>query len=93
MDGRLIRPLGDLAPIRFGGVLMPGRGSWTKTETNLDIVANVVSGVVVVGYRRIGVLKSIGFTPAQIAANYIVQTGMPALAGGWQPVQSWGTGG
>ena len=27
------------------------------------IVANVVSGAVVAGYRRIGVLKSIGFTP------------------------------
>jgi putative ABC transport system permease protein len=45
------------------------------------IVANVVSGAVVAGYRRIGVLKSIGFTPTQVAAAYIAQTGMPALAG------------
>jgi putative ABC transport system permease protein len=45
------------------------------------IVANVVSGAVVASYRRIGVLKSIGFTPAQVAATYIAQTGMPALAG------------
>ena len=30
------------------------------------IVANVVNGAVVAGYRRIGVLKSIGFTPAQV---------------------------
>ena len=29
------------------------------------IVANVVSGAVVSGYRRIGILKSIGFTPAR----------------------------
>jgi putative ABC transport system permease protein len=37
------------------------------------ITAAVVSGVVVASYRRIEVLKSIGFTPAQL--------GIPALAG------------
>ncbi len=31
-------------------------------------VANVVSGAVAAGYSRIGVLKSIGFTPGQIVA-------------------------
>ena len=45
------------------------------------IVANVVSGAVVAGYRRIGVLKSIGFTPAQVAAAYVAQVGVPTLAG------------
>jgi putative ABC transport system permease protein len=45
------------------------------------ITANVVSAAVVAGYRRIGVLKSIGFTPAQVAASYLAQIGMPALAG------------
>ena len=45
------------------------------------ITANVVSAAVVAGYRRIGVLKSIGFTPAQVAATYLGQIGMPALAG------------
>ena len=44
-------------------------------------VANVVSAAVIASYRRIGVLKSIGFTPAQVAATYIAQTGIPALAG------------
>ena len=34
------------------------------------IVANVVGGAVVAGYRRIGILKSLGFTPAQVAAAY-----------------------
>ena len=29
------------------------------------IVANVISSAVVTGYRRIGILKSIGFTPAR----------------------------
>ncbi len=45
------------------------------------IVGNVVNGAVVSGYRRIGVLKSIGFTPAQVVAAYVAQVGLPALAG------------
>jgi putative ABC transport system permease protein len=45
------------------------------------IVANVVSGTVVAGYRRIGVLKSIGFTPGQVVAAYTGQIAVPALAG------------
>ena len=45
------------------------------------ITASVVSAAVVAGYRRIGVLKSIGFTPAQVAATYLAQLGVPALAG------------
>jgi putative ABC transport system permease protein len=45
------------------------------------IVANVVSAAVIAAYRRIGVLKSIGFTPAQVTATYLAQIGLPALAG------------
>lgn len=45
------------------------------------IVANVVSGAVVAGTRRIGVLKSIGFSPAQVVATYALQVGVPALVG------------
>jgi putative ABC transport system permease protein len=45
------------------------------------IVANVVSGAVVSGYRRIGVLKSIGFTPGQVVAAYAGQAALPAAAG------------
>jgi putative ABC transport system permease protein len=45
------------------------------------IVVNVVSGAVVAGYRRIGVLKSIGFTPAQVVATYASQVVVPALVG------------
>ncbi len=45
------------------------------------ITANVVSAAVAAGYRRIGVLKSIGFTPLQVAAAYLAQVGIPALAG------------
>ncbi len=45
------------------------------------IVTNVVSGAVVAGYRRIGILKSIGFTPGQVVAAYTGQASVPALAG------------
>jgi putative ABC transport system permease protein len=45
------------------------------------IVANVVSGAVVAGYYRIGVLKSIGFSPVQVVAAYTSQAMVPAVAG------------
>jgi putative ABC transport system permease protein len=45
------------------------------------IVINVVGGAVVAGYRRIGILKSIGFTPGQVVAAYAVQAMAPAVAG------------
>jgi putative ABC transport system permease protein len=46
------------------------------------IAANVVSGAVVSGYRRIGILKSIGFTPAQVSAAYAGIALVPAVVGG-----------
>lgn len=46
------------------------------------IVAGVVSGEVTAGYHRIGVLKSIGFSPGQIVAAYVGQALVPAAAGG-----------
>jgi putative ABC transport system permease protein len=45
------------------------------------ITAAVVSAVVVAGYHRIGVLKSIGFTPAQITTAYLLQVIVPAVPG------------
>ena len=45
------------------------------------IVANVVSGAVIAGYYRIGILKSIGFTPGQVVAAYAGQVIVPAVAG------------
>ncbi|MCP2324195.1 putative ABC transport system permease protein [Hamadaea flava] len=46
------------------------------------IVGNVVSGAVVSGFRHIGVLKAIGFTPRQVVAVYLVMVSVPAVAGG-----------
>jgi putative ABC transport system permease protein len=45
------------------------------------IVVSVVSGAVIAGTRRIGVLKSVGFTPAQVVSVYVLQVAMPAAAG------------
>jgi putative ABC transport system permease protein len=43
------------------------------------IVANVVSGAVLASFRRIGVLKSIGFTPGQVVGAYTFRIGVPTL--------------
>jgi len=45
------------------------------------IVVNVVSGAVVAGTTRIGVLKSIGFTPGQVVAAYVLLVAVPAVIG------------
>ncbi|MFE5583281.1 ABC transporter permease [Kitasatospora sp. NPDC056531] len=45
------------------------------------IVGNVVSGAVVSGYRHIGVLKSIGFTPRQVVTVYLTMVSVPAVVG------------
>jgi putative ABC transport system permease protein len=45
------------------------------------IVVNVITGAVVSGYRRIGVLKSIGFTPGQVVTAYVMQALIPAAVG------------
>jgi putative ABC transport system permease protein len=45
------------------------------------IVANVVSGAVIAGYYRIGILKSVGFTPGQVVAAYTGQVTVPAVGG------------
>jgi putative ABC transport system permease protein len=45
------------------------------------IVVNIVSGSVLAGYRRIGILKAIGFTPGQVVAAYTGQALVPAAGG------------
>ncbi len=47
------------------------------------IVGNVVSGAVVAGYHRIGVLKSLGLTPAQVVVVYLSRVGWPAWPAAW----------
>ncbi|MEU4231437.1 FtsX-like permease family protein [Nonomuraea sp. NPDC026600] len=45
------------------------------------IVGNVISGAVISGFRHIGVLKALGFTPNQVVAVYLTMVCLPALAG------------
>jgi putative ABC transport system permease protein len=45
------------------------------------IVVNVVGGAVVAGTTRIGVLKSVGFTPLQVVVCYVLLVAVPAVAG------------
>jgi putative ABC transport system permease protein len=46
------------------------------------IVANIVTGAVLVRYREIGILKAIGFTPRQVVFNFITEMTLPALVAG-----------
>ncbi|HEV7974833.1 FtsX-like permease family protein [Amycolatopsis sp.] len=45
------------------------------------IVANIVSGAVVAGFRHIGVLKALGFPLAQVMAVYLLIVSVPAFLG------------
>ncbi|GAA0457482.1 hypothetical protein Aca07nite_70010 [Actinoplanes capillaceus] len=45
------------------------------------IVGNVVSGAVISGFRHIGMLKALGFTPRQVVAVYLTMVTVPATVG------------
>ncbi|MFE0511262.1 ABC transporter permease [Streptomyces sp. NPDC058964] len=45
------------------------------------IVANVVGGAVISGFRHIGILKALGFTPGQVLAVYLAMISVPAVLG------------
>ncbi|MGW7258819.1 ABC transporter permease [Streptomyces sp. NPDC054834] len=45
------------------------------------IVANVVGGAVVSGFRHIGILKALGFAPGQVLGVYLVMISVPAVLG------------
>ncbi|MEV1119400.1 FtsX-like permease family protein [Actinosynnema sp. NPDC049800] len=48
---------------------------------SLLVVGNVVAGAVGAGTRRIGILKALGFTPAQVVWAYLAQALIPAAVG------------
>ncbi|MEU4744391.1 FtsX-like permease family protein, partial [Actinosynnema sp. NPDC023658] len=48
---------------------------------SLLVVGNVVAGAVGAGTRRIGILKALGFTPAQVVRAYMAQALIPAVIG------------
>jgi putative ABC transport system permease protein len=45
------------------------------------IISNVVSGSVISGYREIGILKTLGMTPAQVINVLTLQIVLTAFAG------------
>ncbi|WP_245702144.1 ABC transporter permease [Streptomyces aurantiacus] len=45
------------------------------------VVGNVVASAVGTGTRRIGIVKAVGFTPAQVVRAYVGQALIPAAAG------------
>ncbi|MER5495615.1 MULTISPECIES: FtsX-like permease family protein [unclassified Streptomyces] len=45
------------------------------------VVGNVIASAVGMGTRRIGILKAVGFTPAQVVRAYVGQALVPAVAG------------
>lgn len=45
------------------------------------IVASVVAGSVISGFREIGIVKALGFTPPEVAAVIVGQMALPALFG------------
>ena len=45
------------------------------------IIANVVSGIVLTGYRDIGVMKAVGYTPNQVVAILLAEILAPATIG------------
>lgn len=45
------------------------------------ITVNIVNGAVVSGFRTIGVLKTLGYTPRQVVAVYVLQVLGPAIVG------------
>src|SRR5437660_1415622 len=44
------------------------------------IVANLVTGIVISGYREIGIMKAVGFTPVQVVGVFELQVLVPAAA-------------
>ena len=45
------------------------------------VVASVVAGMVIAGYREFGIAKALGFTPAEVVAIVTGQMAVPAIAG------------
>ncbi|TDW18569.1 FtsX-like permease family protein [Kribbella kalugense] len=54
---------------------------WLGLAVAVLIVANVVSGAVVAGFKHIGVLKALGFTPSQVMVVYLGMVSIPAVVG------------
>ena len=54
---------------------------WLGLAVAVLIVANVISGAVIAGFKHIGVLKALGFTPTQVMTVYLAMVSIPAIVG------------
>src|SRR5438105_15279569 len=74
----LIRGIFNITNQILTGVL--GAFSAFALAATIAIVAILVTGIVISAYREIGIMKSIGFTPAQVVGAFALQIVIPALA-------------
>jgi putative ABC transport system permease protein len=54
---------------------------WLGLAVAVLIVANVISGAVIAGFKHIGILKALGFTPTQVMTVYLAMVSIPAIVG------------
>ena len=52
------------------------------------IVADLVTGIVISAYREIGIMKAVGFAPANVVGVLVLQILLPALAACVPPARS-----
>jgi putative ABC transport system permease protein len=70
----------DNAPTSFVVEFLVGFSIFGLVVT-VAIVANSVAGAVIANYREIGIMKTVGFGPLQVAAVFVLQVEVAAAAG------------
>jgi len=73
----LIRNIFNITNQILTGVL--GAFSVFALAATVAIVATLVTGIVISAYREIGIMKAIGFTPAEVVGVFSLQIFIPAL--------------
>jgi len=74
----LIRSIFNITNQILTGVL--GAFSVFALAATIAVVAILVTGIVISAYREIGIMKAIGFTPAEVVGVFSLQITIPALA-------------
>jgi putative ABC transport system permease protein len=74
----LIRSIFDITNQILTGVL--SAFSIFALAATIAIVATLVTGIVISAYREIGIMKAIGFIPAEVVGVFALQIVIPALA-------------
>jgi putative ABC transport system permease protein len=74
----LIRNVFNITNQILTGVL--GAFSVFALAATIAVVAILVTGIVISAYREIGIMKAVGFTPAEVVGVFALQITIPALA-------------